>query len=104
MNDWHPLLAAVEDAPGFWRMVAQHDRTYGLIRLIRRNGALCYSAFAITRPGQEGELIGYYATLRGAAEQVHRRDLNSKGPQGPANGRHDIGGAHTAPVGRSVSR
>jgi hypothetical protein len=73
---WHPMLAAEERTPGVWVLVAQYGREYGTIRLIRRGNELGYRA-----DNEAGELIGYYRTLRGACEVVHRRFLASHGPR-----------------------
>lgn len=94
MTDWHPLLATTEDTPGFWRMVAQYDRTYGLIRLVKRDARLCYRAELIPRPGDEPVLLGYYPTLRQSAWEIHSKHLSMSSRPGPPNGRHDVGGSH----------
>lgn len=101
MTDWHPLLAAVEDAPGFWRMVAQYNTTYGLIRLVKRQGELCYRAEVIKRPGEEPLLVSYESSLKRAAWAVHAKHLTFMSRPGPANGRLDIGGSHGPFVSRS---
>ena len=85
MADWHPVLALVEDAPGFWRMVAQYERCYGTVRLVRRGGELGYRADSIRRPGAESELVGYYKTLRAAGAVLHTSELRSQSLQGGPN-------------------
>ena len=80
-------MALVEDAPGFWRMVAQYDRTYGLIRTVKRGNEIGYRADSVARPGAESELIGYFKTLRGAAAAAHQAELTRMGTPGPPNGR-----------------
>ena len=85
MPGWHPVVALVEDAPGFWRMVAQYDRTYGTIRLVRRGGELGYRAESIEKAASESELVGYFRTLRAAAEAVHQVELSRVGVSGAPN-------------------
>lgn len=63
---WEPVLAAVETEPGHWRMVAQYDRIYGDIRIVRRGDEVGYRATDGT-----GELVGYFRTLRASARAVH---------------------------------
>ena len=85
MAEWHAVMAAVEDSPGFWRMVAQYDRVYGVIRLVRRGGELGYRAESILKPGAESELVGYYKSLRAAAAAIHRKELQAHSTKGAPN-------------------
>lgn len=71
---WHPILAAVEVEPGHWRMVAQYDRPYGDIYLIRRGVEVGYRG-----DDAAGETVGYYLTLRAATFAVHMRWVRSHG-------------------------
>jgi len=75
-----------EDAPGFWRMVAQYDRTYGLIRTVKRGNEIGYRADCIPTPGADAELVGYFRTLRGAAVAIHQAELANSTTAGPPNG------------------
>ncbi|MCU1508733.1 MAG: hypothetical protein JWQ12_998 [Glaciihabitans sp.] len=70
---WHPILAAVEIEPGFWRMLSD-DTVYGEVRMVRRGPEVGYRATA-----GSGELVGYFRTLRSAAMAVHRRFLRAHG-------------------------
>lgn len=72
---WHPLLAAAEPAPGRWELRDQYDRVYGRVSIVRRGPEVGYRA-----EDAVGVLIGYFTTLRGACEAVHRRFLASHGP------------------------
>ena len=83
--DWHPIMALVEDAPGFWRMVAQYGRCYGTIRLLKRGGELGYRADGIVLPGDEAELLGYFISLRAAAAAIHRHELSQTSVGGAPN-------------------
>lgn len=78
MAEWHPIMAAREPTPGVWELVAQWDRVYGRVRIIRRGDDVGYRAETET-----GDLINYHQTLRGACEAVHRRDLYQGVPTGP---------------------
>lgn len=77
MGDWHPILAAIEVSPGVWEMIDAQGKKYGDVRFVRRGDELGY------RADRDGELVGYYKTLRSARKAVHERFLASHGPQGP---------------------
>ncbi len=74
MNDWHPILAAIEYEPGSWRMVAQHGRIYGEVQFRRINGELGYRAYD---RGQND--MGVFPTLRDACAAIHRVDIAAHG-------------------------
>lgn len=83
---WHPLLAAVETEPGVWHMIAQFDRCYAVIRMLRVGGEVGYRAVTWAPRSEDRVLIGYYRTLRAAAAAAHRRWLDSHAGQGGVNG------------------
>ena len=78
MNEWHPILAAVEARPGLWRMLDPSGREYGTIELVRVQDAgeqvLRYKAV------RDAEIIGWATTLRRACEGVHQAYLRAHGP------------------------
>lgn len=76
---WHPILAAVEQRPGVWHMVAQYENTYGVVELVRRGPELGYKATTWSELPGDRELVGYYRKLTAACEAVHRRFLDSHG-------------------------
>lgn len=79
--EWHPILAARETRPGYWRMIDPSGRMYGTIELVRTgSGDVRYKAV------RDGEIIGWATTLRRACEGVHRAYINAHGLNGPANG------------------
>jgi hypothetical protein len=78
LADWHPIMAAREPTPGVWELVAQWERVYGRVRIIRRGGEVGYRAETET-----GEPISYHRTLRGACAAVHQRDLSRGVPELP---------------------
>ena len=53
--EWHPILAARETRPGYWRMIDPSGREYGTIELVRTGsdaGALVrYALVAIAIGG-----------------------------------------------------
>lgn len=81
-----------EDAPGFWRMVAQYNRTYGTVRLIRRGGEIGYRADCIPSPGADAVLVGYFRTLRAAAVAIHQAELSNTTTAGAPNAPRRAGG------------
>ena len=82
MADWHPIMNLVEDSPGVFRLVAQYDRCYGIIRMVKRGTEVGYRATTCAETAERIELVGYYRKLKSAAMAVHQRDLRSGAPQG----------------------
>jgi hypothetical protein len=78
---WDPVLAAFEAEPGHWQMVAQFDRIYGDIRLVRRGPEVGYKA-----TDSDGNLVGYYRTLRASAKAVHVKYIAAHSQAGGING------------------
>lgn len=78
---WEPMLAAIEFEPGHWRMVAQYDRSYGEIRIVRRGGEVGYRA-----TDGSGELVGYFRSLRASAKAIHVRYIAGHSRAGGING------------------
>lgn len=79
---WHPLLAAVEAEPGVWYMVTPDGRCYGIIRTLEIGGERGYRAVTWAERSADRRLIGYYRTLKRAAEATHRRYLDGHGRTG----------------------
>jgi hypothetical protein len=78
---WDPVLAADELEPGHWRMVAQYDRVYGDIRLVRRGNEIGYRA-----ADGAGQPIGYFRTLRASARAIHTAYIAGHSQAGGVNG------------------
>lgn len=78
---WHPLLAATETEPGVWHMVDERG-CYGVIRMLRRGAELGYRAVTWAETSEGRQLIGYYRTLRAAAEATHQHYLREHGGRG----------------------
>jgi hypothetical protein len=79
---WHPLLAAVEAEPGHWFMVTPDGKRYGIIRMLEIGGERGYRAVTWAERSADRQLIGYYRTLKRAAEATHRRYLDGHGRMG----------------------
>ena len=77
---WHPIMSAVEIRPGMWRMMAQFGRCYATIKMVRRGDEVGYRV-----DGEDGQLLGYYTTLRGSARAAHTTYIAGHGPRGAAN-------------------
>ena len=82
LQDWHPILAAVETAPGEWIMTGDLDRKYGVIRLLEIGGERGYRAVTWAPTSEERRLIGYFRSFRAAAGATHRLWLSGMGPSG----------------------
>ncbi|HOY80933.1 MAG TPA: hypothetical protein PK282_00775 [Rhodoglobus sp.] len=82
---WHPQLAAVEKPAGTWYMLAQYGRCYGVITLIRRGDELGYRLDTWAIAPADRQPVGYYLTLRAAAEAAHARFLRGHGQPGAPN-------------------
>jgi hypothetical protein len=83
---WHPILSAVETEPGTWLMVAQFGEVYGIVRLIEVGGERGYRVTTAAEKRQDRRLVGYFTTLRGAAQAAHARWVRQHGPNGGSNG------------------
>ena len=77
---WHPMLAAIEGPSGVWRMTAQFKH-YGWIRLVRRGPEVGYKAET-----EDGQIVGYFISLRAAASGLHERWIASHSCAGGING------------------
>jgi hypothetical protein len=62
-------------------MVAQYDRVYGEIRIVRRGGEVGYKA-----TDAEGDLVGYFRTLRASARAIHVAYVAGHSRPGGING------------------
>jgi hypothetical protein len=78
LENWHPILAAVEGPTGSWRMLDGLGKQYGTIE-IRRVMNDTDTRYRVTF---RGEVIGWATTLRLACEQVHAAFLRAHGPGG----------------------
>ncbi|MCU1418550.1 MAG: hypothetical protein JWP32_2724 [Schumannella sp.] len=85
-NGWHPLNSAVEVEPGTWWLVGQYDNRYAIIVLLEIGGERGYRVVTGERDPGERRLVGYFRTLRGAAERGHARWLASQARPGGING------------------
>lgn len=77
--DWHPILAAVEIAPGSWEMRDGFDEPYALLRLVRRGDELGYHAELCDATAIPIDHVGYYLSLRAAAMAAQRKFIRSHG-------------------------
>ena len=82
LQDWHPILAAVEVAPGEWVMTGDINRKYGVIRLLEIAGERGYRAVTWAERSEDRQLIGYFRSLRAAAGATHRQWLSGMSPIG----------------------
>jgi hypothetical protein len=82
LQDWHPILAAVEVAAGEWVMTGDVERRYGVIRLLQIGGELGYRAVTWAERSEDRQLIGYFRTFRAAAGATHRQWLSGMSPTG----------------------
>ena len=82
LQDWHPVLAAVETSPGEWIMTGDVGRKYAVIRLLELGGERGYRAVTWAERSEDRELIGYYRTLRAAAGAAHKQWLSGLSPRG----------------------
>ena len=84
-RQWHPLLATIEVTPGSWELRDHLNRTYGVVRIIRRGGEIGYKVEFIDADGGR-HLVGYRTNLAASCLHVHWRFLASHGPGGAPNG------------------
>jgi hypothetical protein len=78
LENWHPILAAVEGPTGTWRMLDGLGKQYGTIEIRRVMGNTDTRYRVMFR----GEVIGWATSLRLACEQVHAAFLRAHGPRG----------------------
>lgn len=64
-GQWHPLLNADENRPGFWTLRDADGHAYGGIRITRQGADVYYLA------QYRGNPIGRFDRLRTAVENVH---------------------------------
>lgn len=81
-GSWHPILAAVEVEVGTWQMVAQYGRVYAIVRLLEIGGERGYRVVTWAERSEDRNLVGYYRTLRAAAERAHGHFVKSHGSDG----------------------
>jgi hypothetical protein len=85
-SGWHPLNAAIEVEPGTWWLVAQYGDRYAIIRLLEIGGERGYRVVTGEDDAGERRLIGYFRTLRTAAERGHKHWLSAQARPGGVNG------------------
>jgi hypothetical protein len=78
LEQWHPILAAVEGPTGTWRLVDGLDKPYGTIEIRRVMNGTDTRYRVMFR----GDVIGWAMTLRIACEQAHAAFLRAHGPGG----------------------
>jgi len=78
LEQWHPILAAVEGPTGTWRLLDSFDKPYGMIE-IRRVMNDTDTRYRVTF---RGDVIGWATTLRVACAQAHAAFLRAHGPGG----------------------
>jgi hypothetical protein len=61
-------------------MMAQVERCYGTIQIVRRGADVGYRV-----DGEDGQLLGYYRTLRASTKAAHTTYIAGHGPRGGAN-------------------
>ena len=82
MNDWHPILAAEEARPGFWRMIDPAGVEYGTVELVKARPAPEAERVPVYKCVHGGQVIGWTRTLRAGCMLVHRALLSEHGPAG----------------------
>ena len=82
VEGWHPLLSTVEVQPGEWHLVTAYGKHYAVIVLLEIGGERGYRAVTWAPVSEDRKLIGYYTSLRVAAEKAHRRWVASLAPDG----------------------
>lgn len=85
-SGWHPLNSAIEVEPGVWWMVAQYGDRYAIIRLLEIGGERGYRVVTGEEASGQRRLIGYFRTLRTAAERGHKHWLAMQARPGGVNG------------------
>jgi hypothetical protein len=78
VENWHPILAAVEGPTGTWRMLDGLGKQYGTIEIRR----VMNNTDSRYRVMFRGDVIGWATSLRLACEQVHAAFLRAHGPRG----------------------
>jgi hypothetical protein len=85
-SGWHPLNSAVEIEAGEWWMTAQYGDRYAIIRMLEIGGERGYRVVTGEADPGDRRLIGYFRTLRAAAERGHMAWLASQARPGGING------------------
>jgi hypothetical protein len=83
---WHPLNAAVEVEPGTWWLIAQYGERYAIIVLLEIGSERGYRVVTGDDDPRQRQLVGYFRTLRAAAERGHHRWLAMQARPGGING------------------
>jgi len=90
---WHPILAATETAPGQWVMADVQDVRYGVIRFLTIGDQSGYRAVTWAERSEGRRLIGYFTSLRAAAEATHQEFLRAHGRGMPGRVSQGSGGS-----------
>lgn len=85
MADWHPIMAAIETAPGEWAMPDPLGSTYALVRLIEIHGERGYRVVTYAPEGDDRRLVGYYKTLRAATHAANIWFVTTRSPRDEPN-------------------
>ncbi|SBS70979.1 hypothetical protein [uncultured Microbacterium sp.] len=82
MDEWHPVLAAVETRAGQWVLVDPDRRAYGTVELVRARSRHVPDAAPerLYKCVRGGEIIAWAQTLRTACMIVHRAYIAAHGP------------------------
>lgn len=82
MDEWHPVLAAVETRAGQWVLVDPDRREYGTVELVRARSRHVPDAAPerLYKCVRGGEIIAWAQTLRTACMIVHRAYIAAHGP------------------------
>jgi hypothetical protein len=83
--DWHPVLAAVETAPGECSMPDPLGPPYALVRLVEVHGERCYRVVTYAPQSTARRLIGYYRNLRAATTAANQWFVSTRNPRDRPN-------------------
>jgi hypothetical protein len=85
MADWHPVLAAVETAPGEWLMPDPSGVPYAVVKLVEIHGERGYRCVTFAPESDDRRLIGYYGNLRAATMGANLWFVTSRSPRDRPN-------------------
>ena len=77
MATWHPIMNISEGPVGSWAMIGPLDKPYATITLVRRGDEIGYRVVNI-----DGITVGYFLTLKAAADAAHSWFTSTRGPTG----------------------
>ncbi|WP_157509590.1 hypothetical protein [Leifsonia sp. Root4] len=82
-NRWFPILAAVENPTGTWKMIDTLGSCYGLIRIMRRGDEVYYKAQTWAEHENGRRVLGHFRTLQQACNATHQALLARGVPGAP---------------------